>query len=294
MKPRVRIAAAVFGLGALGLRPSLGLAMASTANLAPTPVPSGAVLSPQPTGTPALAVGSASAQPAPVRANLYGEATPQVVNGAQSNALRNYGSKVGQDWLKDTLGLDIQTMGIVWDPDTWTFVSAADLASHNQAQGQGNGSSGSPGPHPPSANGPAVSKVTVQLEQSSDFSHLAEGVRNVPYNVEVKSAFRPVRSLSPIDTSLKIPLSPYDAWRADASMPMDFGPWWWRGLGLGSNLALHSGFNSRLGYNQVETGMSTQWSPGFWGPWDLDYAWDLHYGEGSGDSTNWLKFSKEF
>ncbi|HTB23281.1 MAG TPA: hypothetical protein VK914_11330 [bacterium] len=288
MGPRVRVTVALLGLMALGILPAPVLAMASTANL-PAPGPSGAALNPQLTATPALGSGSASAQPAPLAAGLYGEATPQAVNSAQSGQLRAYGSKVGQDWLKQTLGLDLQSMQIVWDPVTWSFVSAKSVSARGGGQaGAGPKSTAAP------SDGSVTGKFTLQLEQSDDFTHLAEGLRDVPYNVEVKSAFRPVRSLSAIDTSLKIPLSPYDAWRADASMPMDFGPWWWRGLGLGSNLALHSGLNSRQGFNQVETGMRTQWTPGFWGPWNLDYAWDLHYGEGSGDSTNWLKFSKEF
>ncbi len=68
----------------------------------------------------------------------------------------------------------------------------------------------------------------------------------------------------------------------------------WRGLGLGRTVALRSGINSRLGLNQVETGMRTQWSPGFWGFWDLDYAWQVRYGENSGETSNWLKFSRNF
>ncbi|HTA17149.1 MAG TPA: hypothetical protein VK786_05335, partial [bacterium] len=209
-----------------------------------------------------------------------------------SGRLRNYGQRVGQDWLKNNLGLDIQSMQLVWDPLTWRFVPERDIEARERARA-GISSYGGPAA-PGGGDAPGAGYFSLQVNQNSDLTHLTQGLHDVPYNVEIKDDFRPIRSLSSIHTSLKIPLSPYDTWRADASMPMDWNPWWWRGLGLGRNLDLHSGINSRLGFNQVETGMRTQWTPGFWGPWDLDYAWDLHYGEGSGESSNWLKISKEF
>jgi len=242
------------------------------------------------TTTPVLGDGSAGMQPSVGPPPLFGEDTPQVVNGAESGRLRNYGQQVGQDWLKHNLGLDIQSLQLVWDPLTWRFVPIRDIEARERAR---EGIS-SYGPATPGAGPSGGNYFSLQLNQNSDLTHLAQGVRNVPYDVEIKDDFRPIRSLSPIHTSLNIPLSPYDTWRADASMPFDWNLWWWKDLGLGRNLDLHSGINSRLGFNQVETGMRTKWTPGFWGPWDLDYAWDLHYGEGSGESSNWLKISKEF
>jgi hypothetical protein len=240
-----------------------------------------------------MALSAPAAQPQDPGLDM--DIAPQPVSGADAGQLRDYGRQVGQDWLKDTLGVDIQSMEVVWDPVTWRFVPAGSLKA------QVPGPSGAPQALSPGAGtGPAAGKgISVRLVQTSDLAHLSEGVRDVPYGVEMQSAFRPLQSLSAIDTSLKIPLSPYDPWRADASMPLDLGieadlPWWWRGLGLGNNLALHSGINSRLGFNEVESGMRTKWNPGFWGLWNLDYAWDMRYGEGSGQSSNWLKFSKEF
>lgn len=318
MMPRARIAVAVFGLLLLGVQPAFskqsgGGPWVPTATPVPqatpalfdasvdleaTAVPAPLVTSAlydgsvdlEATETPALDDGSASMQPSLPLPDLYGEATPQVVSGADSGKLRNYGQQVGQDWLKNNLGLDIQSMQLVWDPLTWRFVPVGDIEAREKARA----GISSYEPAGPGAGASGGNYFSLQVVQNSDLTHLAQGVRDVPYNVEIKDDFRPLKSLSSIHTSLKIPLSPYDAWRADASMPMDWDPWWWRGLGLDRNLDLHSGINSRLGFNQVETGMRTKWTPGFLGPLDLDYAWDLHYGEGSGESSNWLKISKEF
>jgi hypothetical protein len=306
MMPRARIAVALLGLFLLGVRPAFSKnsgdgpeypTATPTATPPATPFPLATPVlfdgseNLEATTTPVLEDGSASMEPSAQPPILYGEDTPQVVSGAESGQLRNYGQQVGQDWLKHNLGLDIQSMRLVWDPVTWRFIPAGELEAREEARAGYSDGTVSPGPAAAASSG---DYITMQVVQNSDLSHLTQGVRDVPYNVEVKGAFRPLRSMSAINTSLKIPLSPYDTWRADASMPMDWNPWWWRDLGLGRNLDLHSGINSRLGFNQVETGMRTKWTPGFWGPWDLDYAWDLHYGEGSGESSNWLKISKEF
>jgi hypothetical protein len=65
-------------------------------------------------------------------------------------------------------------------------------------------------------------------------------------------------------------------------------------MGLGRSLSLRSDISSKLGLNQLEAGLGTDWRPGFWGRWNLDYDWSYRYGQGLDEQTHWLKLSKEF
>ena len=217
----------------------------------------------------------------------------QAVSGAQMGQIRDYGRQVGEGWLKNALGVNLEAMQIVWDPETESFVTAGDLEARGNS-----GAAGRTETHG-SASSPALNRgISLKLTQTDDITHLAEGVRDVPFGLEVKGTFRMLAFLSAMDTRLNVPLSPNDAWRASASLPVDLwgatGTTWWRDMGLGKQLAFRSDISSRLGLNQWEAGLGTKWNPGFIGIWKLDYDWRRSYGQGSDEMTQWLKLSKEF
>jgi hypothetical protein len=225
-------------------------------------------------------------------------------NGAQSavntGPLRNYGREVGESWLKDTLGVDLESLQIVWDPETESFVTAGDLAQRSPAPGSAasRGQGAGPGQGTGSGGVGGFRGISLRLTQTEDFMRLTEGMRDVPFGLELRGSVPLVDSLAAMDARLKVPLSPNDEWRAEASLPVELmgmtSSAWWRSLGLGRSLAIRSDISSRLGLNQLEAGMGTAWNPGLIGVWNLDYAWYVRYGQGSDETVQWLKLSKGF
>jgi len=233
---------------------------------------------------------SAVPYPTPVGAMADVAAPAQPVSGAVLGNLQDYGRQVGEQWLKESLGVDLQAMQIVWDPETRSFTTVGDLAARQRPSGSGSGQD------PASGLSGTPGNISLKLTQTESLARLGEGV--IPFGLEVKGVIPLLASLNSMDARLKVPLSPYDEWRAEASLPMDLmgttSTSWWRGLGLGRSLALRSNISSRLGLNELEAGLGTDWRPGFFGRWNLDYDWRLKYGQGLDETTQWLKLSKNF
>ncbi len=65
-------------------------------------------------------------------------------------------------------------------------------------------------------------------------------------------------------------------------------------LGLQDQWDLRSDYSTRLGFNQVDAGLGTQWTTQFTGLMDLDYDYSQRYGQGSEETIHWLKLRKDF
>ncbi len=223
-------------------------------------------------------------------------AAPAPPNSQQMGQLKAYGERVGETWLQDNFGIDLPAMagdlgqGVqdsledAWRRDGWADVAGS---GPGEAEGAAGGSGAKSGPK----------GVSVRIVGSGGPLRLGSGIQGgVPLGVDVRDNIAVAGAA--LKTRLHIPLSPDDAWTAEARLPLTLSrtaeSWWWRGLGLGRAVSLRSDMSSRLGINQVEAGMGTAWRPGFWGTWSLDYDWQVTYGEGPTDATNWLRVSKRF
>jgi hypothetical protein len=227
----------------------------------------------------------------PQAAALDTRSGPQTVDSQDMSRLRNYGRQVGQDFLKDTLGVDINSLQLVWDSSEGRFVTAGDLARrHRNEAGDASGVLGDPAS--------TSHNFSLALVQNDEFVHVSEGFRDVPFGLQLGDFLPLMASLASMHTRLTIPLSPDDEWKAEASMPMGMlgenRGGLWQTLGLGHSLAVRSDISSRLGLNQFEAGMGTKWDPGLIGIWDLDLSWYLRYGQGSDETGQWLKLSRKF
>jgi hypothetical protein len=57
---------------------------------------------------------------------------------------------------------------------------------------------------------------------------------------------------------------------------------------------LRSDFRSRLGQNQVEAGVGTDWKTQWAGLWALDYDVRKNYGQGEEEAIQWIRLSRDF
>jgi hypothetical protein len=115
--------------------------------------------------------------------------------------------------------------------------------------------------------------------------------------VEVKGDLPVLARLTALETRLWVPFSWRDEWRAEASLPLA----WpgaknglWKEMGFSKKLSLRSDYSNRLGRNQVEAGLGTDWSNRGLGTWSVDYDVHMKYGQGESEAIHWLKLSKEF
>lgn len=205
--------------------------------------------------------------------------------------LQDWGRQTGSDWLRQSLGVDVTRLGLVWDPDNW------DLSLRNP---------------PPQAGGPALAMPIgsdsavaapngghwdLRLAETRDLGNLMRATRameELPFAMELSGQ---VPGLSLVATKVVVPLSVQDEWRAEASLPLRMSltsDSWWRGLGLGKNLSLRSDLRSRLGQNQWEAGLGTDWDTAWLGNWALDLDMRKSFGQGNDEAVQWLKLSRGF
>jgi len=277
--------------------------LGALSGIAPTPVPIMAVplsatAAAPPTPSPTLWNQPLSDTP-PAESAAADDLADRPIDRSAETRLKNFGVQAGQNWLRDTLGFDINRYQIVWDAETESFVTLGELQMREHRGGGASDAASSPTAQASGAsNCPLTRGLSVRLNQTQDLAHFMEGVHDVPFTLEIRGMFTILRALAAMDTRLEVPLSANDPWRATASMPVGLlgatRSAWWRGLGLGDSLALRSDISSRLGLNEAEAGFGTSWDPGWIGSWNLDYAWHLRYGQGYDESAQWLRLSRAF
>ena len=213
------------------------------------------------------------------------------LTGQEMATLQDWGRQQGEDWLRQSLGVDVTHLGLVWDPDHW------DLSVRNpppQAGTQGLNL-------PTDADGPAAAPGgrgwDLRLAETRDLGNLLRATRameELPFAMELSGR---MPGLSEVSTKVVVPLAVQDEWRAEASLPLSLGltgGGWWHSLGLGKNLSLRSDLRSRLGQNEWEAGLGTDWNTALLGTWLLDLDMRKSFGQGNDEAVQWLKLSRGF
>lgn len=223
---------------------------------------------------------------------LGGLDDPRPVQGEDLTRLQDWGRQVGEDWLRQSTGLDLATYQLHWKPGTFDLTYGPPPPPSGPSLGPSAGLA--PG------GDQAFGGWTLRLEQSDNLSRLLHGddvadvIDDLPFRMEMDGRFPGFRR---IRTKLFVPLSWRDEFRAEAQLPLltglDHQPWW-GGLGLGSKLSLRSDFSSRLGKNLVEAGLATDWNTNWAGDWALDLDLRKDYGQGNNTASQWLRLSRGF
>jgi hypothetical protein len=214
---------------------------------------------------------------------------PRLVQGEDMSRLQDWGRQMGEDWLRQSMGLDLARFQLRWDPGTYDLHFSPPPASRAPAMGVAAVGEASPAA---ASNG-----WSLRLEQTNDLGRLLrdnQAMADLPFSMQMEGRMPGFRQVS---TRLVLPLSWRDEFRAEAKLPVDLGlvkrPWW-GALGLGQKLALRSDFRSRLGQNQVEAGVGTDWTTRWAGLWALDYDVRKSYGQGDEEAIQWIRLSRDF
>jgi hypothetical protein len=205
--------------------------------------------------------------------------------------LQDWGRQTGTDWIRQSLGVDVTHLGLVWDPDHWDF-------SLRNPPPQ----SSTPGLNIPTdddgaAPGPQSKGWDIRLAETRDLSNLLNATRamaELPFAMELSGQ---LPWMTRVATKLVVPLDVQDEWRAEASLPLKMtmtSDSWWRSLGLGKNLSLRSDVRSKLGQNQWEAGLGTDWSNALLGTWMLDLDMRKSFGTGNDEAIQMFKLSRGF
>ena len=237
-----------------------------------------------------------------LRSQAHGDVTPpppvvqysggsREMTSQEMGKLQDWGRQTGSDWIRQSLGVDITHLGLVWDPDHW------DLSLRNPPP-----QSATPGLNIPTdddgaAAAPRAGGWDIRLAETRDLSNLLNSTRameELPFAMELSGR---LPWMARVATKLVVPLDLQDEWRAEASLPLRMAMTsdsWWRGLGLGKNLSLRSDVRSKLGQNQWEAGLGTNWSNALLGTWMLDLDMRKSFGTGNDEAIQMLKLSRGF
>jgi len=214
----------------------------------------------------------------------------RVVSGDEMARLQNWGRLQGESWLRESLGLDVSRWQLSWDPNTW------DVSFRRPPPQASTPGLNLPGGRPGAVPG-ASGRWDLRLSETRDLGDLmrsARAMEELPFSMELSGQL-PV--LNQINTRMVVPLAQQDEWRAEASLPVHLGfaeGSWWRSLGLGRKLSLRSDVRSRLGQNQWEAGLGTDWNSALLGSWALDVDMRKSFGMGNDEAVQWLKLSRGF
>jgi hypothetical protein len=214
------------------------------------------------------------------------QASTRDVEGQDMDVLRGYGDRAAKTWLKNSLGLDLDELALEWEPGGSVTGGALPSLAGTAAPGSGNGPKLS-GPRKP--GGDLSGRLSLRLEQSDDLLRLTRDARDVPFGLSLSGELPLSTRLQVLKTTLWVPLSWKDEWRAEASLPvmLGTGP-------LARRLTLRSDLRSQLGRSQFEAGLGTVWNPGGLGAWNVDYDFNRRFGQGDEEAIHWLRFSKDF
>lgn len=222
-----------------------------------------------------------------------GESNSRSVNGQDLDAVRNYSEGLGREVLKDELGLDLDALRFQVDPETLS-IEMVDVSQPSK-RSVAPGASLVSGPHNPLPSmAPAVQGgLLLSVDQRGDLLRLGHDLRDIPFGVQLKGDLPLLNRLSHLQTKIWVPFSWRDEIKAEASVPL-------RSLGLGldkgilKGAGLRSDYSNRLGVNQVDAGLGTQWANRVMGPLDLDYDYSQKFGQGLDEQIHWLKLRKDF
>jgi hypothetical protein len=210
--------------------------------------------------------------------------------GEDMAKLQDWGRQMGEDWLRQSVGIDISRFQLRWDPDSFSFQFTPPPAASSPGMGLPVGQVSSVQADP-------WGGWTLHLEQSDDLTRLLRDdqvMADLPFRMEMEGGMPGYHRLM---TKLVLPLSWRDEFRAEANLPLRTGlgrEAWWGGLGLGSTLKLRSDFRSRLGQNLVEAGLGTDWKTDWAGLWTLDVDLRKNYGQGDESASQWLRLHRNF
>jgi hypothetical protein len=206
-------------------------------------------------------------------------AASRPIQASDWETLRGYGDRAARAWLKEVAGFDLNTLGLTLGSGGLLEnrgVSRMDAASVLA-------------PTSPGVLGGGTGALRLRLEQYDDLLRLLRDLRDIPFGVVVDAELELARGVELLKTSLWLPLSWKDEWRAQASLPVALGTGPLRRV-----LTLNSGVRGRLGQNQFDAGVGTVLQTGGWGLWNVDYDFNQRFGQGAEESIHWLRFSKMF
>jgi hypothetical protein len=205
--------------------------------------------------------------------------------------LQDWGRQTGADWIRQSLGVDITHLGLVWDPDHWDL-SLRNPPPQTATQGLNMPTGEDAGAAESSGGG-----WDVRLAETRDLGNLLNATRaleQLPFAMELSGR---LPGMARVTTKVVVPLDVQDEWRAEASLPLRMtmtSDSWWRSLGLGKNLSLRSDLRSRLGQNQWEAGLGTDWTNAVLGTWMLDLDMRKSFGTGNDEAIQMLKITRGF
>lgn len=200
------------------------------------------------------------------------------VEGRDMDAIRSYTDRLGKDFLKENLGLDLDALAVQLDPRNFDI----SLPGASSPPSQGAGPGGAPGK--PS---PLSSKWDLRLEQTDDLMRLQRDARDIPFGLSINGQIPFLASLNLIETSLWLPFSWKDEIRAEAKMPFLVGL-------SGHRFTLRSDYRNLLGLNRLEAGLGTDFNTDDFGRWDVDYDFQQRFGQGANEEIHWLRFHRSF
>lgn len=222
------------------------------------------------------------------------QSSSRPVEGRDLDAVRSYSEGVGKEVLKDELGVDLDALRFRIDPSTLS-IETVDVSQPRKAS-VAPGSSLQTGPHSPlpTASAPALpSGFLLSVDQRGDLLRLGRDIRDIPFGVQVKGDLPLLKRLTAMETKIWVPFSWRDEFKAEASVPLKS-----LGLGLDRGLlkgaGLRSDYTNRLGINQVDAGLGTEWASRVTGAMDLNYDYSQRFGQGLDETIHWLKLRKDF
>jgi hypothetical protein len=204
--------------------------------------------------------------------------TTRDVEGSDMQELRRYSDRLGKDWLRESLGLDLGALVIEFGGRS-RFRPAPGAAAVPGGDGV------------PAAAGSTPklrSQLSLRLEQTDDLLRLQDDLSDIPFGLSVKGKLPVLDNLTLLETQLWLPFSWKDEIRAQARLPLLR-----KGMG-GRLLTLRSDYSTQLGVNTLGTGLGTRLGPGDAGLWAVDYDFEQRFGQGEDAAIHWLKFSRDF
>ena len=225
-------------------------------------------------------------------------------SGSDMDTVHRYSDKVGRDLLKEELGLDLNAMRFEFNPSTLRFEQVGeklrrppDETVHQTGSGPSVRRSSvlNSGPALPNS----TSNISLALDQNGDLLRLRNDVRDIPFAMRVEGQVPVLTRLTHLQTRLWVPFSAYDEFRAEANLPvyhlkLGQAERLLQSLGVQNNFDLRSDYTNRLGVNQVQAGMGTQWVSPITGSMDLNYDYSQRFGQGLDETIHWLKLRKDF
>ena len=217
------------------------------------------------------------------------ESASRPANAGEVSAVQNYGRNLGKGWIKDVFKIDVDTFGIKLGRK---LQSAAGFGE--------NGEQTVPGTAPYKAGDPRggaleLYQLDLRIDQVGDLRRLSYDRRDIPFALKFHADGSLLASWLKLRTDVFIPFSWKDELRAEALIPLpDIGINPLRPmeelLGITPKWDLHSAYTNQLGASSLEAGLGSQWLK----TWNLNLLYQVRFGQGQDEKTEWLKLGKSF